>query len=617
MKFKIILMVGILFPCFSSAQTTINENDIVVTANRMQESKTSVLADIHSVTARQIESHNISSLSEALSLLPGIQVFSYGGKGQAANFYVRGGKAEHVLVLLDGNTLNTSGIAAINPNFIPTNMIEKIEFIRGQRATVYGANAISGVINIITKPNYKNKQSLKYSYSSYDTHELGFNNTLLIDESTVLKIAGGASKSDGFNIHPQAGLNDGTKYGYKSKNLNLNISHLTPNNIELWASYNYLFNRGEYDNSYFDWATGDPIKEKDRNDVERNIVSIGSKYGSDSYNYDYGFMYTNSNEYSYPIGDSKIGHTASPFKINALSTHFTNDFVIFPGFKFGFGGEFDNNVLNKDSSSYGQYFSNDDKSLVNRALFACVNSEQGIYLAELSYRVDDNSSYGTHHSFSVGGGLNFNNYAMFSLKYGTAYRSPTLMELYYPLGGNTNLREEKSKNIEFGFKGNLEYLGYYSNFYYTKMSDLIGYDMNTWKYYNVSEAIIKGVELGTDYNFEKIIFGLSVDLLDPKDSNTDETIKYRAKQMYKAHISGELGKFNFSGLYNFVSKRYTSAKPLGGFALVNIATGYTWQNKVKFGLSIENLMDKNYQLSSGYLTGGRIYTASIELINFY
>lgn len=616
MKIKFIIM-GILFPCFSMAQEVNTANEVVVTASRLPESEASVMADIKTVSSKQMELHNVKTLTDAFSLLPGIQVLNYGGRGQAANFYVRGGNAEHVLILLDGNPLNSSGISALNPNFIPANIIEKIEYIRGQKATVYGANSISGVINIITKPDYRNKQSLKYAYSSYATHDFNFNNTVAINENSVIKLSGGAVDSKGYNVHPLEGLNNGEKHGYKERNFNAVFSYLTEGDVELWGSYNYILNSGEYDNSYYDWISGDPVKEKDVNDIERSIFSLGSKYNSSFYSYDLGLMYTNSNDYSYPIGDSKIGTTASPFKINALAFHFTNSFKLNDRIKLGFGVDFDNNILSKNSAATGIPFSDSDKSLVNRAVYANTSMNYDVYLLDFSIRSDDNSIYGSHTSISMGTGVNISNASQIALRLGTAYRAPTMMELYYPMGGNSSLNEEKSQNIELAYKGNIDSFGYYINAYYTEIEDLIGYDMNTWKYFNVGEAKIKGLELGLHYKYENVIANISADLTDPQNSQTGETIRYRAKQTYKADVAGEYGNFDFSGGYNFLSKRYTSSSPLGGFGLVNIGAGYTWQKQVRFGVNINNLFDKNYQMSSGYATEGRVYLGSIELKNFF
>ena len=118
------LMLGMLFPAVVVSAETLKIEDVVVTASRIPESEASVLAPVEVVTRDQIEKMELHTVKEVLDLLPGVDTVSYGGRGQSANFYVRGGKAEHVLVLLDGNPLNSSGIAAVNPNFLPADIID-------------------------------------------------------------------------------------------------------------------------------------------------------------------------------------------------------------------------------------------------------------------------------------------------------------------------------------------------------------------------------------------------------------------------------------------------------------------------------------------------------------
>ncbi len=611
------VMLGMLFPALVSAETVKTE-DVVVTASRVQESEASVLAPVEVVTRDQIEKMELHTVKEILELLPGVDIVSYGGRGQSANFYVRGGKAEHVLVLLDGNPLNSSGIAAVNPNFIPANIIEKVEYIRGHRATVYGANALSGVINIITRPSYKNHQELGYSYGTHEAHDFSFNNSVAITDSDVIKVAGGVSSADGYNVHPLPGLNDGDRHGYKNRNLELLYAHTTDAGIEISGSYTYIYNRGDYDNSYFsDW--GD-VHETDRNQVERNIFNIGSNYTGDLYRYDLGLIFSKNNDYNYPKGESLYGPSSSAFKVQAFDGHFVNYWNILEGLRAGFGFDYDNNVLDSDSNTYGTKFGSRDISLVNRGYSLLSKYQDEIFSGEASVRIDDNSRFGTKTTFDVGLGVKFIPLLAVSVRGGTAFRAPTLSELYYPStfgpAGNVNLKPEKSGNVEFDIKGGAESFAYYLNGYQNSVKDMIAWGNG---YENIAKARIRGLEAGVEYAFEKwLSIKASADLMDPKDRKTGKDIPYRSRQTYKALLRGEYQNFDYFGNYRFASHREASSgSRLPSYGTVDLGIGYTWNDRVRFGVKADNIFDKKVEAQRGYPSEGAVVTGTVVLKNFF
>ncbi len=368
--------------------------------------------------------------------------------------------------------------------------------------------------------------------------------------------------------------------------------------------------RGDYDNSFY-------MHEMDVNELERNIFTLGSKYQSDFYLYDLGLMYSQNNDYNYIKGGSKFDPMTSNFKVNAFTSHFTNQFnVIDTALAVGFGVDFDNNILQKESTSYSTPFGDHDISMVNRSAHLYVKSDTQWILGEVAARIDDNSYFGNHGSYNAGIGVKLADFVI-GVRGGTAFRAPTLSELYMPYYGNKHLNEEKANNIEFSVKGRIADASMYLNAYYTKYDDLISYDYATSQYYNTSEAKIQGIELGGDYTFTYLTLKASIDLVDPKDEDTDKTLTYRAKQMYKLSASGAWQDLDYNAMYSFTSKRYTSTEPLGGYGLVNLGLGYTWLDHVRFGIQVDNVFDKHYEQSAGYPTPGAVVAGTVELKNFF
>ena len=615
---KLLSTTAMLLPISVFAATgTDTTEELVVSATRLPETKSSVLGTVDVVTSEEIKIRNLKNLSEILALLPGVQTSTYGGRGQSSSFYVRGGNANQVLVLLDGETYSTGKISNINTNQIPANMIEKVEFIRGHRASVYGANAVLGVINIITKPEYHTSQRAAYTYSSYATHDFLTQNTIAITDKDVIKLAGGVGSSKGFNVHPVPGLNDGAEHGYKQHNLQLAYSHLFDNNLEVRGDYKYIYNKGDYDNSYF-------MPEIDENENDKHLLSGGANYTDDFYSFDFGVMYSHDNDYNYPENTSKYGPTSSAFKVKSVNSHFTNEFTVAEPWKVGFGVDYDYSRLDKDSNSYGANFGESNISLINRAAYLYTKVDNEFMLGELSGRLDDNSTYGNEGTYSIGLGGKLPLDSLLSVRYGTGFRAPNMQELYFPYYGNKELKSEKSNNWEVSLTNNNALGNVYVNAFYNKFRNWIGSKPPMYLYENLDKVTIKGLEFGTDLSFlETHHFIASASLTDTENRTTHKELDGKAKQIYKAryHGSEKIAGHTIDGFgeYRFTSKRKFSNVPnQGGFGVVNIGVGFSVLNDmVRFGVGADNIFDKKYEYIYGYPTGGAIYSGTVEIRNLF
>ena len=145
------LLVAGLLPVVAIAAPQQTEQTMVVTATRFAEPEASVLAPINVVTRDEIEKMQARSVIEVLQTLPGVQFSRNGGMGQTSNLLVRGGSSAQTLVLVDGVRTGAVLSGSTELNQIPVHAVERIEYIRGARASIYGSDAITGVINIITR----------------------------------------------------------------------------------------------------------------------------------------------------------------------------------------------------------------------------------------------------------------------------------------------------------------------------------------------------------------------------------------------------------------------------------------------------------------------------------
>lgn len=151
------LLAAALLPTAAFAQTTIPVNPtLVITANRVEQPISSVLAPVVVIDRAEIESRQVQSLPALLKTLPGVQITTLGGRGHMSSLFIRGTNSNHSLVLMNGRPIAAMVAGTPDLSQIPLGNIERIEYIRGPRAAVYGSDAIGGVINLITKTSAKN-----------------------------------------------------------------------------------------------------------------------------------------------------------------------------------------------------------------------------------------------------------------------------------------------------------------------------------------------------------------------------------------------------------------------------------------------------------------------------
>ena len=150
----LLLILAAISPQPSFSQTASNMSNLVVAATKTHLPKQKILIPVTILDAEDIALSGANNLSEILRFIAGINVTANGGPGQIASIFMQGSNSNHTLILVNGIKINDSatGVAAIQ-NIHP-DLIEKIEIIKAPRTSLYGSNAVGGVINVITKkPN--------------------------------------------------------------------------------------------------------------------------------------------------------------------------------------------------------------------------------------------------------------------------------------------------------------------------------------------------------------------------------------------------------------------------------------------------------------------------------
>jgi len=280
---KIILLSLLMTQLFIAnvfADNELKTSNVFVTATRTPIAKNNVIADVTSISSEDIERAGSSSLPELLQRQPGIEISNLGGPGKVSTIGIRGTSSTHTVILVDGIRLGaaTTGFSAIE--HIPLSQIEKIEILRGPASSLYGQDAIGGVIQIFTKKGIDGfKPYIGIGYGSYNTSNFqsgvraGNNQTTYaINFSTVNSDSFSAFVPNPANAANTINLD---KDGYKNYSLSSSLSHKINQDYEIDLQYFLSKGKNQFDNRF---ANGSPSFHGNyRNEIKLETYAMSIK----------------------------------------------------------------------------------------------------------------------------------------------------------------------------------------------------------------------------------------------------------------------------------------------------------------------------------------------------
>jgi len=578
----------------------------VITANQFSQPVASVLAPVSVVTREEIARLQLKTVTEVLRTLPGVEISSTGGRGQTATALVRGATASQTLILIDGVRQGSSARGAVNLSLLPLNQVERIEYIRGARASIYGSDAIGGVVNLITRPDMgQDQHQLHAGIGSHGSQALDGSSSLNLG-AHQLKVAAGYEDQDGYNVRPIPGLNDGDEHGFTGKNGMLDYQWQANDAWLLGAAARSYQSASQYDISY----ASSNYHERDESWNQDNSFRLTAAYQGAAWQSQWLANYGRSRSYDY-LDTQHRDQAASHSVIEETQLSWLNQLDLGQGWGLGAGVEWRKEVLLGESAAYGSAYSADDIDRENTGAYLLGQYSGEQLSAELSGRTDDNQQYGRHNTWQAGAGWALLPGYRISARHGTAFHAPTFIDLYYPGSANPDLVPETSRNSELGLDGLTGPVLWRITAYRNKISQLIQWapnDSGNWVPSNVGRARIQGVELEAEFDTGFVSHRLSADFKDPKDLDNDTQLIRRAKRNYKWVAQGQWQQLDGGLSWLYQGPRPDSnGSTLGGYSLWDLSLGYQLTSSLKVQGRVENLLDKDYVIASGYATPGRGY----------
>ncbi len=593
-----------LLPTAAFAQTTIPINPtLVITANRVEQPVSSVLAPVVVIDRAEIESRQVQSLPDLLKTLPGVQMATLGGRGHISSLFVRGTNSNHSLVLMNGRPIAAMVAGTPDLSQIPLGNIERIEYIRGPRAAVYGSDAIGGVINLITKTSAKNGSEihLKGGAGSNGYGQGELRTVQSLGQKTDMNMLIGYERTDGFDV--VANTKQPDRDGFNSKNGQFGLNH-TFN--DAWSAD---FNAQRYQNlTEFDGRY-------DQQQVDTFQYDGGLKFQSKALTSRLEASYGENSSKSWE--ESKGKSSADPTHTGMTNISWINSWSGIEDLNLTGGVDWQREQMKSDSRSGGQSFTVPDRD--NTGAFVVGSYVWRPFLFELSGRTDDNQQYGRHNTWSAASGLDIDEHHNVRLSYGTAFKAPSFMDLYY--GVPAELKPEESKNLELGLSGRYSVWDWSVNLYRNRIDNLI-YCLTSMSYTcnpKNTTADIKGVETELGIDTGPVHHRLSYDYTRAKDTgNQDLQLLRRAEHKGSWIADTRFDAATLTAELLYVGKRYdnnwaTSQRvELSAYTLLNLAASYELTQQFTLGGRIDNLFDRDYAPAYGYASPGTEFKVTAD-----
>ncbi|MCL6486645.1 MAG: TonB-dependent receptor [Janthinobacterium lividum] len=597
------LALAIAAPAAFAQATPSTFDPIVVTATRTPQKTSALLADTTIITSEDIARSGAGSVTELLQKQRGIEVVRSGGAGTAASVYIRGANSTQNIVLVDGVRIGSSTLGTANWSPVPLANIDRIEIVYGPLSTLYGADAIGGVIQSCTK---------KGSGAPVIGASVGFGSDATRQYDASVSGASGGYNSLSYSLNVSKEKSDGfsatkpgntyyynaDKDGYDKKSVtgqlgfqlakghNLGLVFM---NSKLEAQYDNgpgydtrsnqkLENIGVFMNNEFVQGWHSKIQVAEARDKDNQDTSAGAAGKSHLETKQSTFEWQND----IAIGVDTLQLLASYRKEEVVSSA--------------------KPILNR---------SRDTKSLA--ASYTMLRDQ---HLLSASLRSDKMSETGSTTTGSLGYGYQINNALRATASYGTSFRQPTYNELYYPGYGIASNRPEKGRNAEVGLRYDDGKTQMSAVYYHNRVTDLLIYantcpvEVASHPYgcaYNVNKALLEGITLSVRRKFGD--FGLSgnIDLQDPRDQTLDKSLGRRAKRHANFAADYSIGQLNTGAEWQLSGKRFddqANETTLGGYGLVNLFATYQVARDWSVLARWNNIANKDYELGRFYATPG-------------
>jgi len=603
-----------VFAAPASSQTVLNP--IVVTGSREPQPLDRVTADVVVIDAERIRASTADSVEDLLRREAGVQLSRTGGPGQSANVFIRGGSAANTVVLIDGVRIGSATLGQVEFESLGLSQIDHIEVLRGPGSSLYGADAVGGVVQIFTRrgegePRVTARAAIG-GYHSYDVQtgvsgaQDGFDYAASLGRESSRGVSALKPGDQFGNFNPD---DDGFKRD--TAQAKLGFTPVTGHRVGLNVVSSRL--NAQYDASEF--GTGLGNTPDFRNKLDTDVIALDYRGVISS-------AWTTSALLSHNDDDLKSGGSV----MNRFRTQ--RDQVTWQNaLKVGTDQQLVLALEHLGEKAHSDSF-NDDVKRNNTAAVLGYTGGFGAHVIQADLRHDHNSVYGNNTTGRLGWSMEVAPNLRVRALAGTTFRAPSFNELYYPgYGVNADIvaqyggqavTAEKGRSVELGL--NWRDGGSDASFtvYRNRVRDLIVYETDstlcpvtpTADYAfgcarNVGNARLQGATLSGSTRFSNWRVAAQADVLDAKDLDTGNRLTRRAAHQESLSADYELGAWSAGAAVLSVGARPDGSVQLAAYQTLDLRARWRFNPQWQIEAKLLNATNREIEPARDYQALGR------------
>ncbi len=597
-----------------------NLDEVVVTASRSPKKISEIGKVTRVITAEMLSRSQGRSLPEVLNNVAGLTIGGNGNNpGDIKSVFLRGASAANTLILIDGIPVNDASEISgeYNISAIAVDQVERIEILKGGNSTLYGSDAVAGVINIITKKGAgKLTASLLATAGTYDTYKemIGLNGMI---GTTSVSFNASNLDSKGFSTAaPGKGESNFDKDGFYQKSVSLNAGQQLSGKVLLQANFQANNNQAGLDNGAFSDAKDYTYSKS------ALLAGLGGKISIRKGTLNFNLSQNNVRNYY----DNRGSITNNAGNITHLESNlnyaFNRMIDIASGVSYRFA-----KTEQRNRFSPPLFADNNIKSVFT-SMF--IRSNSG-FQAELGGRLNDHSQYGENFTYTINPSYLFADRYKVFVNVSSAYRVPSLYQLFSQYG-NLSLEPETSVTYEAGFDLNfMDNLNLSLAYFKRDIDNVIDFGQirqGVFGYINQNNQKDKGFEIELGFKPSASLnlnaFYAYVDGEVTTPTATIFNLFRRPKNSFGLNAGYDVSeKLSFNLIGKFTDKRKdryfdsstfkTIEADLDSYTMLDLYAQFKPANRLALFTDVKNILDKQYVDFSGYTTKGINFNAGFRL----
>jgi vitamin B12 transporter len=585
----------VFFILAATQPPSVHQEQIVVTAAAVPESVESTPAAVTVITRDQIERREARDVADVLREVPGLAVARTGGAGKTTTLFVRGGSSKQALVLWNGVEMNNPYFSGYNFGQLSTAGVERVEVVRGPFSALYGSEAVSGVVNVLTTPA---RSGLQIDVAGGE-------------RGLINLAAGGALVDDRWNAHAAFERREDDGFDANDDFQSTSILGGATLRATDQLSIGFLGRRSTYDlgipqvpNATSSAFIPSPHRREDGAETQ---FAVPVRFEGQRMSFDLRLSESRrDDEFADPEGPFGPEAATTEARVRTIRGSATSSTALG---MITVGGEYGRDRVDHISN----FAEIDSRERTSRALFVedrlSLMRAGGRFEVTAGLRYDDYDTFGSEVTPRIAAAWLRGGHK-FRAAYGEAFRAPAIGELYFPFGGNLALGPERSSNFEIGYDLFSQEGTFSATLFRAGYDGLIVFGASGM-FENVAAATANGLELAASRQLGPIDVAVSYTLLNTEDDATGDELVRRPRHSGSLALGYRVSRYDAELVVTHKGERadVTDLFPFGvvrndAYTAADLTFRYHLGNVVPY-VKLENLTGERYEEVFGYLSPGR------------